>query len=174
VRTLEHRRHSRREVGSVHLSAEGVELARRVAPGVGRFDRVVTSPLPRAVETARALGFPHPETLDGLAEGPDPNIVGGDVLDLTTFGRYLAAFRRRPGAREYATRQLTLWREALQSVPEGGRLLMISHGGVIEFGTCAALLEGVRDWGASLGYLEGVRLRLSDAGRWQGADLVRV
>lgn len=57
VRTIEHRRHTMRAKPGQHLNQAGVDLARRVGDGMGRFDRVVTSRLPRAFETAIAMGY---------------------------------------------------------------------------------------------------------------------
>ena len=54
---IEHRRHSWREPPGQHLTQKGVELARRVGETMGRFDLVVTSDLPRAFETAIAMGY---------------------------------------------------------------------------------------------------------------------
>ena len=52
---LEVRRHSKRSRPEQHLNQWGVALARRVGGQIGPFDRVVTSPLPRCVETAVAI-----------------------------------------------------------------------------------------------------------------------
>ena len=66
MRELELRRHSMRVGQGQHLSQEGVDLARRVGATMGRFDRVVTSALPRAFETAIAMGFAVDEQLEAL------------------------------------------------------------------------------------------------------------
>ena len=42
---------------SEHLSREGVDLARRVGATLGSYDLVVTSDLPRAIETAIVMGY---------------------------------------------------------------------------------------------------------------------
>src|SRR6185436_5973238 len=57
MKTIEIRRHSIRTKPGDHLSQEGVTLARRVGGNLGPFDRVVTSTLLRALETAIAMGF---------------------------------------------------------------------------------------------------------------------
>src|SRR6266498_442347 len=57
MKTIEIRRHSIRNKPGDHLSQEGVTLARLVGENLGPFDRVVTSTLPRAFETAIAMGF---------------------------------------------------------------------------------------------------------------------
>ena len=69
MRYLEVRRHSKRVRPGQHLSQWGVLLARRVGDELGPFDRVVTSPLPRCIETAVAMGFAVDETIEALA-GP--------------------------------------------------------------------------------------------------------
>lgn len=173
MRVLEHRRHSRRDPFGVHLNAEGIALARRVRREVGGFDRVVTSPKPRAVETAEALGFVHPLVVPALGEMPEEVVAVGEGSGPVTFADYVRAVREDPAARAYATGQLTLWGEVLGSVSEGGRVLMISHGGTIEFGASLALPDAARTWGASLGYLEGVRLE-RDKGRWTRGEVLRV
>jgi broad specificity phosphatase PhoE len=45
----------RRKPGA-HLSQDGIELARLVGETSGPFSLVVTSPIPRAIETAIAMG----------------------------------------------------------------------------------------------------------------------
>ena len=57
MKTLEIRRHSIRSPLGEHLNQTGVTLARLVGQSIGPFDRVVTSTLPRAFETAIAMGF---------------------------------------------------------------------------------------------------------------------
>src|SRR5438128_2180829 len=54
---IEHRRHSWRSPTGKHLTQQGVELARRVGETMGNFDIVITSDLPRAYETAIAMGY---------------------------------------------------------------------------------------------------------------------
>ena len=54
-----------------HLSQAGVDLARRVGDGMGRFGRVVTSRVPRADETAIAMAYAVDEQLEALSATPD-------------------------------------------------------------------------------------------------------
>ncbi|MBK9207920.1 MAG: hypothetical protein IPL71_06335 [Anaerolineales bacterium] len=56
MKILEIRRHSIRSNGGTPEPI-GVDLARLVGQNLGPFDRVVTSTLPRAFETAIAMGF---------------------------------------------------------------------------------------------------------------------
>ena len=67
MRILEVRRHTIRSLSSPHISQDGVDLARRVGQGLGKFDRVVTSTLPRAFETALAMGYAVDEQLEQLS-----------------------------------------------------------------------------------------------------------
>jgi broad specificity phosphatase PhoE len=173
VRLLEHRRHSRRSPGGVHLTREGVALARRVGEGLGPFDRVVTSPSPRAIETAVAMGYAVDAELRGLLAVPDA--VDRDLAahPPTSFSGYLDATLGSGATRAFAERQEALWRSELLRLPDGGRLLAISHGGVIEFGTAIAAPEAARGFGSPLGYVEGVRLQL-EGDRWTSAEVLRV
>src|SRR5438045_232557 len=67
MRLLEVRRHARRERPAQHLSQRGVTMARRLGETLGPFDRVVSSPLARCVETAVAMGFAVDEDCPQLA-----------------------------------------------------------------------------------------------------------
>jgi len=173
VRVLEHRRHSRRNPGGIHLNRLGVALARRVGSGIGPFDRVVTSPSPRAVETAVALGFAVDAELRSLLAMPSAVDERLSANPPTSFADYVEAVRSGGTTGEFARRQESLWREELSRLPDEGRLLAISHGGVIEFGVAAAVPDLARGWGAPLGPLEGVRLYW-EGDRWTGAELLRV
>ncbi|HEY1197187.1 MAG TPA: histidine phosphatase family protein [Thermoplasmata archaeon] len=173
MRVVEHRRHSRRDPADMHLSRDGVELARRVAPTLGRFDRVVASPKPRAVETAQALGLPLDAVLPDLGVMPDDVGLAVDPRTPRSFADYVRVTERSEAMAEYALRQSTLMREELERLPEGGRLLMVSHGGVIEFGAAASRPQDAVSWGPPAGYLEGVRLFL-DQGEWVRGEILRV
>src|SRR4051812_10890120 len=72
MKTLEIRRHSmRKQGGGSQLSQEGVDYARRLGASMGPFVRVATSVVPRARETAIAMGFAVDEELVTLASGED-------------------------------------------------------------------------------------------------------
>jgi len=172
MRVVEHRRHSRRDPVGIHLNRAGVELARRVAPTLGRFDRVVASPKPRAVETAEALGFAVDAVLPELAVMPDDVGLAIDELNPRSFADYVRFTARSEAMAEYATNQANLMREELERLPDGARLLMVSHGGIIEFGAAAARARDAMTWGAPLGYLEGIRLSLQ-RGEWVRGEVLR-
>ena len=173
MRVVEHRRHSRRDPGGVHLNAAGLALARKVLPTIGRFDRVVTSPIPRAVDTAEALGFRPNEVLPELSLLPDDLSQMVERADPRSFADYVHLTRRRRFAAAYAERLSSLMREQLSMVPDGGRLLLVSHGGVVEFSAAGARPDDALTFGPTAGLLEGVRLYL-EAGRWVRGEVVRV
>jgi broad specificity phosphatase PhoE len=174
VRTLEHRRHSRRDPAGAHLNARGRELARRVAPSLPRFDRVVTSPRLRAVETAEALGLRVDAQIPELAEMPEETGIPIEELRGAGFAEFAAYCVRSTEMARYAAREAEAWRRELLRVPDGGALLMVSHGGIIEAGTVGAIgAAAAAGWGPSLGYLEGVRLR-HDGEAWVDGAPVRV
>jgi broad specificity phosphatase PhoE len=173
MRLLEHRRHSVRDPASPHLSAAGLALARRVASTIGPFDRVVTSPKPRAVETAVAMGFPVDDELESLSVMPDDLLNVVDALKPRSFADYAALVGRNRAMARYARDQEALWRRELEGLSDGGRLLIVSHGGVIESGAVVAAPKSARVWGPTLGYLEGIRL-YRGGDRWVRAEVLRV
>ena len=73
MKTIEIRRHSIRSKPGDHLNQQGVTLARLVGENLGPFDRVITSTLPRAFETAIAMGFAVDEQVELM------NTYGSDV-----------------------------------------------------------------------------------------------
>jgi broad specificity phosphatase PhoE len=172
MRELEVRRHTMRTQPGQHLSQAGVDLARRVGESMGRFDRVVTSTLPRAFETALAMGFAVDEQLEALSSidaGVDAEVDW--ELGCAAFQR---ALRLGGATARYSRRQAAVWRRIVEAVPAGGRALVISHGGIVEAGTVGCLPDSdYTAWGPACGYCEGVRLHY-DAGRWSDAQLLRL
>ena len=157
MRTLEVRRHSMRDMAGQHLTQAGVDLARRVGSRLGRFERVVTSTLPRAFETAIAMGFAVDEQIEQLAMMSEAvtAIVRWDAGYLS----WARAAANSAIVANYTQRQADLWRSIVRGLPENGRALIISHGGIVEAGTigCVATDPRVAD-SEPCGYCEGVRL----------------
>ncbi|MFZ0700132.1 MAG: histidine phosphatase family protein [Thermoplasmata archaeon] len=174
MRILEHRRHGQRLPGGTHLSAEGVRRARIVGNSIGPFYRVVTSPRPRAIETAVAMGFAVEYEIPELARFPEDlePAAGATDGERIPFGAWAREIKHNPRLREYAETQEFLWRSALEGVPDGGKVLMISHGGIIEVGALGADFEEARGLGDGLQYLEGVRLEWTGT-KWGRIELVR-
>lgn len=170
MKILEHRRHSRRDPGGSHLNREGIALAQRVGRDFAPFDRVVTSPKPRAIETAVAFGC----AVDAVEEelGSLPDEIDRWLDGAGSFAEYAVAGRRHPEVRRFMERQAELWATELERVPERGRLLLVSHGGLIELGTLGALPLPAAGFGPALGLVEGVRLYWD--GRFVGGEVLRV
>jgi len=172
MRFLEVRRHTMRLKPGQHLTQEGVTLARRVGDAIGPFDCVITSTLHRAYETAIAMGFAVNDQLETLAMIPDE--VGKEVDWDAGFGRIAEAIKEGGEAAKFAEGQYKLWKMIVESVPDSGAALIITHGGLIEFGAIAAMPEADHDsWGATCHYCEGVRLSYEE-GRFQSAQILRI
>ncbi len=157
LRVLEVRRHSERASSGGHLSQAGVVLARRLGAGMGPFDRVVTSALPRALETALAMGFAVGE------QNPDLNMeMPGAAAEVNWHEGYAAvaqAVRRGGAVASVAQVQAGIWRQVAQDLPQGGAALIVSHGGLIEAGAVGCLPGADHAaWGRACGYCKGLRL----------------
>ena len=155
---IEHRRHSWREPPGEHLTQKGVDLARRVGEAMGRFDLVVTSDMPRAFETAIAMGYAvdRQEPVLGYAAPSWEDEVDW-TLGCAEFARGFAL----GGATTRACRaQADLLRRIAAELPANGRALVVSHGGIIEAGVAGLLPRyDYSDWGLSCERCEGVLMR---------------
>jgi broad specificity phosphatase PhoE len=172
MRYVEVRRHSIRAKPGQHLSQAGINLARRKGSSIGPFHRVITSTLARAFETAIAMGFAVHEQLDQLSEmGSD---VGAEIHWAAGFGEFARVVKQDTATARFARAQAELWRSIAKSLPDGGRALVITHGGIIEAGAVACLPEADHSaWGPACDYCEGVRLGFSgDA--FAEAEILRV
>lgn len=170
---IEHRRHSWREPPGHHLTQRGVDLARRVGETMGRFDLVVTSDMPRAFETAIAMGY----AVD-RQEAQLSTFFGGEFEPEVDWTLGCAEFARGfalggATARECRA-QAGLLRSIAAGLPEGGRALVVSHGGVIEAGVVGLLPDMYfDDWGPACERCEGVLLHFEGT-RCTGADILRL
>ncbi len=157
MRVIEHRRHSIRPISSPHLNQKGVDLARKVGDRMGKFDYVITSTMPRAFETAIAMGFAVDETLKEL--GPFSSSVTQEVSWNSGFKQIAQAFKNNGAT--------TLWAKSLASIfiriankpPESGSALVISHGGIIEGSAIGCFPNfDFTSWDRSVNFCEGVKL----------------
>jgi broad specificity phosphatase PhoE len=128
------RRHSFRAKPGHNLSREGVALARKLGADHPPVDLVVTSPLPRAVQTAVAMGFAVDEERRELCEMVDA--VGDVVAWDAGFGPWAAAVAQGGPAAALARIQAAIYGRRVASAA-GGRGLIVSHGGLVEVG-CSA------------------------------------
>jgi broad specificity phosphatase PhoE len=157
MKILEIRRHSIRSPLSDHLNQRGVTLARLIGQNIDPFDRVVTSTLPRAFETAVAMGFAVHEQCELM------KTYGRDVEKEApwpqSFVEYAAAVRRGGAPAKYTKKLKEYFVGIMDSIGEGRSALVISHGGVVELSAVACLPDyDFSSWGGSVDYCEGERL----------------
>jgi hypothetical protein len=167
MKTLEIRRHSVRTKPGQHLSQAGVSLARREGESMGPFNIVVTSTVPRAFETAIAMGFAvdrQEDIISTYGQGMEDEFPWPQ-----TFAGYADAIRKGGAASLYAGQLARFYSKMLDSVPEGGSVLVINHGGVVEMSAVACLTEAdYGSFGPHCECCEGVRLF------WEQDKFVRV
>jgi broad specificity phosphatase PhoE len=156
-----------------HLSQAGVDLARWVGRRTGPFDRVMTSRIPRAFETALAMGFAVDEQLEDLAAMPDDAEDEVGSWD-AGFAAWARAVKKGGPAARYGQTLAGLYRRIAESLPEGGAALIVSHGGIVELGAVACLPDADHAaWGPYCRCCEGVRLEYA-GGEFTGAKVLRV
>jgi len=178
MRYLEVRRHSKRIRPEQHLSQWGVNLARRVGETIGSFERVVTSPLPRCVETAVAMGFAVTETIDELAGDNHlgERFPGINQMDWAAgCAGFVPLIASLDSLATFVENQACLWRAIVEAIPEDGSALLVGHGGAFLDGTAVFCLPEVdhRAWGAVSRYCEGIRLQF-DGERFTDGEVLRV
>ena len=173
-------RHSKRGEGK-GLSEEGRELARRAIVLLSPpYDLCVSSPKERARETMEAFGFVRYEVDEAFTainpwEPFDAAIIG---LAKERGIIPLAACWEIPEALSYLRLQgetfLGAIRRIARKLPEGGRALVVSHGGIIE----AAALHGcprfeLNEIGGEIGFCEGVAFKF-DGENFSGVEVKRL
>lgn len=172
MKTIEIRRHSIRQKPGDHLSQQGVTLARLVGQNLGPFDRVVTSTLPRAFETAIAMGFAVDEQNELMSsygngmerEAPWPLSLAGYAEVVSAGG----------AATKYSNELAAVYRKLANYLADGRAALVINHGGVMEMGVVACLPDADHiAWGSHFEYCEGVRLFCED-GKFVNVEILRV
>ena len=171
MKTLEIRRHSVRSQPGDHLNQTGVTLARLVGQNIGPFDRVITSTLPRAFETAIAMGF----AVDGQNElmSSYGSNVEREVPWPQPFDMYAEFVKRGSAAAKYAQKLAKVYRGIMEYIAEGRSALVINHGGVVELGVVECLPDvDFSTWGGPVNYCEGARLYWED--KFIRAEVLRV
>ncbi|USG60084.1 histidine phosphatase family protein [Sneathiella marina] len=157
MKVIEIRRHAMRQKPKAHLSLEGIELAKFASARMGPYDRVITSRLPRSMETAVAMGFEGAEHLEELGDIPD------DILEKLNWPNTLQAIseiiKTNKDCFQFARRQAKIWLNCIKDLPEESRILIISHGGIMELGVMGSIcLDGSSVTIDAFGYCEGIRL----------------
>lgn len=166
---LEHFRHAVRTKPSPHLNEIGVKTARKLGEKYGPYDLVISSPKWRAVETAVAMGFPVHETVDFFEDIPEK------VNDLVPYDAGFKAFYdgliSNTEIQKYVARMKKEIQTLLEKLPKDGKLLITSHGGVVEWSSMAFIADEASRWGESLDKCEGVRLEFHSSGKITGKPL---
>jgi hypothetical protein len=126
MRTIEVRRHTMRRKPGAHLSREGIVLARLVAGDSQPYNLVVTSTIPRAIETAIAMGYEVDQLSERLGQLPDE--VTAEVDFPNPFSAVSEAVAGKGTAARFAKSVAGVWRRVVEQVPDGGRALIITHG----------------------------------------------
>jgi broad specificity phosphatase PhoE len=173
-------RHSKRGAGK-SLSEEGRELAQRArslpAP---QYDLCVSSPKERARETLEAFGFEHYEEDEAFTAVNPWEPFDAQISKLAQERGIipLAACWEIPEALNYLRMQgetfLAAVKRLARRLPEEGRALVVSHGGILE----AAALHGcprydLSELGGEIGFCEGV-VFIFDGENLKGIDVKRL
>jgi broad specificity phosphatase PhoE len=177
---LEIRRHSKRDGdGAVHLSQEGVTLARWAGTLMGPFEVVASSVAPRARETAIAMGFAVSTELPVLPK-VDAFIAESQSAARTVGAPFtqLARLVKRRGStvHDYSRAMGEQWRQLMAPRGPGDAALVIGHGGHLECALIALFPDADHDeWGDLFDYMEGARIHFdSAAGRFHDVEIVRM
>ncbi len=157
MKILEIRRHSIRSQPDNHLNQPGVTLARLVGQNIGPFDRVVTSSLPRAFETAIAMGFAVDEQSELMSTyGRD---VEKEAPWPLSFADYAEVVKGGGASTKYARKLAKYYAGMMNFISESRAALVVNHGGVVELGVVGCLPGfDFSSWGGSVEYCEGARL----------------
>lgn len=179
MQTLEIRRHSmRKHTGGSQLSQEGVTFARRIGASLGPFAQVVTSIVPRARETAIAMGFAVDYELVTLVSDQEVYQEAGAVRwweSPQPFAAVAPVLATKGVTWRYATSIVALWRDMLTPLPDGTNALFIGHSGELEVVLVACFPHSDHaSWGAAFGPLQGARLTFGgDLAHFVGLELIR-
>ncbi|MDX1378430.1 MAG: phosphoglycerate mutase family protein [Anaerolineales bacterium] len=172
MKTIEVRRHSIRTIPGDHLNQSGVRLARLVGENLGPFDRVVTSTLPRAFETAIAMGFAVDEQNELMSSYGSE--VGREAPWPLSCAGYAEVVRKGGAAALYANQLADVYRKLANYIADGRKALVINHGSILELGAVACLPNADHlKWGTHFDYCEGIRLFWED-GRFVDGEILRV
>ena len=178
---LEVRRHSvRKSGGGSQLSQAGVDLARAHGAQMGPFAKVVTSVLPRARETALAMGYAVDEelvTLNTINDGAYEEVGEFDwAAAVTPFCGAAELIAQQGAYWRYANALAGMWRDIMTPLGMSDRALFIGHSGELEAALVACCPHGAHaTWGGMFGPLEGAQLEFSgEPARFGDVRIIRV
>lgn len=169
MRTVEVFRHSKRGEGK-GLSEDGRELARQARALLKpHYDLCVSSPKERARETLEAFGFERYEVDEAFTAVNPWEPFNAEISKLAKERGIspLAACWEIAEALNYLKMQgqtfLGAIRRIARKLPDDGRALVVSHGGILE----AAALHGcprydLTELGGEIGFCEGIIFSFED------------
>jgi broad specificity phosphatase PhoE len=156
---LDIRRHAERQTLNDRqsvLSTAGIAMCEKLAKDAPKYALVVSSPLPRAKETAQRIAG----RLDAVEPALLPDLGGqaaqlfGEMRTLADWSRLMA---RDQTARSFAEEQLPAWVRIVSRVRDGDRVLAVSHGGIVDLPALVIMRSlGVSIDVPSFNYCEGV------------------
>jgi broad specificity phosphatase PhoE len=118
------------------------------------------------------MGFAVHEQYEELSYMGDD--VDAEIQWPAGFAQFARVVQKGGATARFARTQLELWRSIVESLPPGGKALIITHGGFIEAGAVACLPNvNHSTWGSSCGYCEGVRLNF-DGGDFKSIEIIRL
>jgi hypothetical protein len=172
MKTIEIRRHSIRQKPGDHLSQQGVTLARLVGQNLGPYDRVVTSTVPRAFETAIAMGFAVDEQNELMSSYSDE--VGREAPWPLSLAGYAEVIRSEGASARYANQLAEMYKKLANYLDDGRAALVVNHGGIAELGAVGCLPEADHvAWGSHFECCEGICLFWEDD-KFVNAEILRV
>ena len=172
MKIIEIRRHTYRTKPGQHLSQQGVTLARRVGEGIGPFERVITSTVPRAFETSIAMGFAVDEQMELMSFVSDE--VGFDAPWPQPPAGYARAIQNSGAVARYASQLADYYHWLASELAEDCAALVINHGGIVELGAVACLPDDNHAaWGPHFECCESARL-FWENGKFVKAEILRV
>ena len=81
------------------------------------------------------------------------------VLGRSGYAAWARAAQNSPVVAQYTQTMAELWRSIARALPDGGRALVITHGGIVEAGTIGCLPSNTQAaYHTACGVCEGVRL----------------
>ena len=158
---LDIRRHAQRVNLADNQSAlapAGAQMCARLAKTAPKYALVVSSPLPRAKETAERIAG----RLDAVDPGllPDLGSYASSLFgELKTLADWARLLKEHPDASKFAEEQLPAWSRIAARVGPKDRVLAVSHGGIIELPAILLMQRlVVKIDGPSFGYGDGIRV----------------
>lgn len=153
---LEVRRHTMRSKPGQHISQSGISLANYVGRPTDHFDLVVSSEIPRAIETAIAMGFAVNYQISEL--GILPEGIFSAVAWPTSMGNISKTVSNNESCSLFAKEQASHWKSVLDKLSDHQSALIVTHGGIIELGAIGFAPDADHAaWGEAMGYCEGFR-----------------